>query len=406
MNVVIVDPFSSGRHLAPMLKASGTNVSAIISSSSLADFYLNSLNKNDFDNVLYFQDNEQDVRSFIKNNSPKYIIAGSEPGVDLANILAQENGLICHDLNRRNARRNKFDMQTEIAKNNLRSIKQHLVANYDDTLKWVDNKSIHYPIIVKPIKSAGTDGVAKIHNETEAKQYFDKMHNTVDVMGEKNKVFVAQEFIDGIEYVVDAISINKKHHIVAVWQYTKSNKNGYVTYDKMELLKRNETPSELIEYNDQVLSALGIVFGPTHNEIFIDKLGPVLCESGARIHGGMGPLLAKKAIGFNQIELTAKLLSDSLTENDLLRWSNTETLGHAIEIFGQNDKLGKLKNSYVPNSSVDSEFKLVFEIGHEITPTRDLITSPSRLLLTGNNKAALESEYNNFRQWESKIGYV
>lgn len=403
MNILLVDPFSSGNQLAPLLLSKGHNVYAVISSSGLASFYFRSLRAQDFEELFTLPEDQTVFNTFLASTKIDQVLAASEPGVDLANDLAIRMELPCHDPASKNARRDKFEMQNCLKQAGIRSIKQGLVKTYSDLQAWMQLVDQKFPIILKPLRSAGTDGVSLISNPFEAQKYFEDSKNSVNVMGESNSEFLAQELINGTEYVVDTISQSGNHQVVALWRYNKIEVDGNILYNTMELLTAERAPKNLIEYTFSVLSTLGIAHGPAHSEVFIDRDGPVLCETGARIHGGQGPSLAKRALGFNQVDLTADLLTGELQNKDL--WVGSKP-AFALEVFGRNQRLGLLKNSYSPKYSSISEFKLVETLGGQIDITRDLISSPSRLLIATDESDLLKNEYENFRNWETVVGYV
>ena len=49
----------------------------------------------------------------------------------------------------------------------------------------------------------------------------------------RNDGMLVQEFLDGIEYVVDSISRNGKHIVVGIWQYKKlkDDVNKSISYE-------------------------------------------------------------------------------------------------------------------------------------------------------------------------------
>ena len=61
-----------------------------------------------------------------------------------------------------------------------------------------------WPIIVKPAMSGGTDGVFWCHSFEDVEAAFASECGKVNVNGELNDCLLAQEFLDGIEYIVQA----------------------------------------------------------------------------------------------------------------------------------------------------------------------------------------------------------
>ena len=399
MKILIVDPFSSGRHLAPLLSRGGAEVFAAVSSPHLADFYLRTLNREDFKEVFLMPAD----RSALDRFTFDQVIAGSEPGVDLANEISTRLKLPGHDPALRTARRDKFEMQNTLKLNGIRSIPQAKVASLDELDSWMSKKITSFPIILKPLRSAGTDGVQVIESRLAAEKYLAQQAGSKNVMGETNAEFLAQALIKGVEYVVDTVSDRGRHIVQAVWKYNKNETAGAVLYDTMELLTQDRTPNGLLEYTFKALDTLGITHGPAHTELFLDESGPVLCETGARIHGGMGPILAKKALSFNQIEATAALtLKQPISPT---AWMDSRS-AYAMEVFGQNQSAGILSKSYTPLHPAVAEFNLIEKMGTPLPVTRDLITSPSRLLIASRDSDLVAKEYKNFRNWEKQIGYV
>lgn len=118
-----------------------------------------------------------------------------------------------------------------------------------------------------------------------------------------------QEFLAGTEYVVDSVSRDGEHMVLAVWRYLKKQnaKTKAITYEYSEILNPAES-SELKElcetltsYAKTCLTALGIENSAAHTEIIINgRTGePCLVETGARMHGCSGPKLIENATGLS-----------------------------------------------------------------------------------------------------------
>lgn len=91
-----------------------------------------------------------------------------------------------------------------------------------------------------------------------------------------------QEFLDGDEYIVDCISSNGKHIVVAIW-----------TQGKRRDLPWNPT-SIITTHNN-----LGFKHGISHNELMFTERGPILIEINARMHGVQAPGLVEMSTGTN-----------------------------------------------------------------------------------------------------------
>lgn len=118
----------------------------------------------------------------------------------------------------------------------------------------------------------------------------------------------------GQEYVVDAVSRDGQHKIVAIWAYDRRPVNGasFVCFGQRLLTMDDPCTRELVEYQKRVLTALDIVNGPSHGEVKWSGGEPVLVEVGARCHGAEGAWIpaAQGVYGYNQAQITADLYLD------------------------------------------------------------------------------------------------
>jgi len=79
-----------------------------------------------------------------------------------------------------------------------------------------------YPVVVKPVESAGSDGVKLCHTFQEAQEHFYVLMNSQRKVGNKEGAVLCQEFLRGKEYVVDHVSRDGVHKTVSEY--------GTVTY--------------------------------------------------------------------------------------------------------------------------------------------------------------------------------
>jgi hypothetical protein len=90
-------------------------------------------------------------------------------------------------------------------------------------------------------------------------------------LGQLNANVLVQEYLLGTEYVVDKVSIDGVHKIVAIWQYDKRAVNGApFVYFGMKLMSSTSKMAQcMIKYADTVLTALNILNGPSHMEVML-----------------------------------------------------------------------------------------------------------------------------------------
>ena len=208
-----------------------------------------------------------------KNYSIVACLCGGEAGVDLADALSERLGLLsnCTDIPNR---RDKKAQQELIKAAGLRSIHQAAGKKFSDVKEFLKSES--YPVVVKPLDSAGSDGVKLCHSFEEAKEHFENLTGDyVLVNGGSCDEVLCQEFLKGKEYVVDHVSRDGVHKTVMIWAYDKHAVNGaaFVYFGAVPIDSDSPEAKVLIPYARGVLDALGMKHGPSHGEIILTPDG-------------------------------------------------------------------------------------------------------------------------------------
>ena len=210
------------------------------------------------------------------------VVCGGEAGVDLADALSEEMGLLTNGTDVPN-RRDKKVQQELVGAAGLRSVRQaggHRLSDVEDFLRTET-----YPVVVKPVDSAGSDGVKLCRSYDEAREHF--VHLTTDhemVNGGRCSLALCQEYLQGPEYVVDMVSRDGLHKAVMVWRYDKRPANGaaFVYFGVLPVDSESPEARLLIPYVRGVLDALGMKNGPSHGEVILTPDGPCLVEMNCR----------------------------------------------------------------------------------------------------------------------------
>jgi len=111
-------------------------------------------------------------------------------------------------------RRDKKLQQELVKAAGLRSVRQAGGTTSADVEDFLRTES--YPVVVKPVESAGSEGVKLCHTYEEAEQHFHLLMNSQRKVGSKDGAAVlCQEFLMGKEYVVDTVSRDGVHKTVS-----------------------------------------------------------------------------------------------------------------------------------------------------------------------------------------------
>ena len=230
-------------------------------------------------------------------------VCGGEAGVDLADALSEELQLVTNGTHIPN-RRDKKVQQELIQAKGLRSVRQAGGSCLAEVEAFLQTE--RYPLIVKPLDSAGSDGVMLCHTEEEAKAHFSSIIGKEMVNGGICEYVLCQEFLIGREYVVDMVSRDGVHKVVMTWLYDKRPANGsaFVYFGDIPVDPGSPEALQLIPYARKVLDAIGVSNGPSHGEIIMTDDGPCLVEMNCRTHGGDGnwrPLCQAMTGGYDQV---------------------------------------------------------------------------------------------------------
>lgn len=307
---VIVDPYSSGALFAEAFGRHGVPVVAVVSSPRPPDAYAASYRPTDFSEILVFDGDLDGLARRVAGLRPQCFLAGCESGVELAERLASH--VLpdqCNVPELADARRDKSAMAATVAAAGLPIIPQLCTSDANQVRAWLERERLSgADLVIKPPKSASTDGVIKLPSGTDWRAVFDRQLGRTNQFGAVDDRLIVQKFITGTEYVVDTFSHDGKHALVDICAYRKVDNGPHMAvYDTMRWLPPDHRAvPALAEYTFAVLDAVGVRFGSAHVEVMGTADGPVLIELAARPHGGGQPRFNRNATGDSQIDRTVR----------------------------------------------------------------------------------------------------
>jgi biotin carboxylase len=405
---VIVDGYRVGAFLAPKLKNRGYRCIHVKSSSELGfdcnleDYLINIVNFGNVDEV---------VRQLQKYPEIEFVIPGAESGVEIADILNEKLGLPCSNgTNLSEARRNKFKMIDTVAAAGLRTAKQIVANNVEEIIVWV-RKLNEYPVVLKPLRSSGTEGVAFCFNERDIIAAFNNIYSVLNVYNVKNEQVLAQSYLHGTEYVINEVSLKGQHYFSDIWEYKKIvSSTGNPIYDCLKILPYSfEHREALVNYNNRVLDVLGFKYGSSHSEIILTADGPTLVEVGARVMGLVSPDITSLAIGRDQADLMIdsyidpqKFLQQISKPYAMKKHLIVKTLIAYVEGNVKNilhvEKIRQLPSFY----SIDLKIK----IGSHLNKTTELLQIPGTVYLLHEDESVVQKDYEIIAELEKEMFVV
>ncbi|MCX5406822.1 ATP-grasp domain-containing protein [Streptomyces sp. NBC_00335] len=256
--------------------------------------------------VIDFHGDYEGVTARLDSYHVAHVVSGLESGVYVADHLAHLLGVPTgNGIELTAAKREKAAMVEVVRNAGIRHARSAQVTTAAEARVFAAAGE-GYPIVLKPLQSAATNGVELVHSAAESDAYFARRLGTTDMWGNSNEAFLAQEMLVGEEYMVDVVSVSGHHRVIEVWRADKSVVDGSRIYDLSALIAPDSPVwPVLTDYVTTVLDAFGISWGPTHTEVMLTESGPVLIELGARLHGGIAPGITLPVYGSNLALMTA-----------------------------------------------------------------------------------------------------
>ncbi|MFC7989591.1 ATP-grasp domain-containing protein [Streptomyces pilosus] len=308
--VAVVDAYGSAARLAKAFDAAGHDCVRVQSTVDVPAHYRSELALGLYtDNVVHTGDVEA-TAALLAGHRPVAVIAGAEQGVELADALSEVMGVHGNGTALSDARRTK-DVQTRtVAAAGLPTAGQLTVEDAAQLAAW--HARLGGRIVVKPVRSARSDGVSVCDSPAESVAAYERIRRAVNDFGVRNEGVVAQRYLSGTEFVVNTVSRDGRHRVTDTWRYRKIDVNG--VRDRingiLSLPPSDPRWSRLRDYAHRVLDALGIAHGPAHLEIIMTSDGPRLVELGARLCGSDVARYAALVTGESQIDRTVQAYTD------------------------------------------------------------------------------------------------
>jgi biotin carboxylase len=400
MKCAIVDAYGSGRLLPGALRRHG--VECVHVRSEFPDVWM-AYRPDDFAVDIAHRGDVAQTAAELRRLGVGFVGAAAESGVLLADELSATLGTPGNGMRHPAARRDKFQMQQVVREAGLAGPDSFVFSSGDGIVSWARGLS-QWPVILKPLSSAGADNVIVCASVAEVLGGFRTIMANADRYGRHNDAVLAQQYLSGEEYYVNTVSRRGVHRILEIWHYDKKTVAGRPLYDYEDLLSLDDLAArQCSEFALGVLDALEIRNGAGHTEIMLTKDGPFLVECAARLSGGQMPELVSRCIGTNQVDMLAYSIASpeefsrgSQSHYRLrrhLRCVNLISLGHGTMPAGR---------SWDPIRSLGSFADLVLNLpeGSRISPTVDLATCPGFLSLSSADAAQVDGDYARLRQIE------
>lgn len=407
---VVVDGHSTGALLAPAFTAYGIGSVHVENRAERSEAHLRTFAPETYV-ACYAYEGEggwQELLRALGRHRIGWVIAGTDSGVALADRLAAALGVTRHNAPATSAaRRDKLAMQRALAAAGV-STAWHAAVTTAAEAEEVARQHGSGPVIVKPLRSGGTDGVVFCAGPEEVAGAAGKLLGSESIYGERNDAVLVQEYLQGDEYMVNCVSAAGRHTVLEVWRSVKTVVGTSPVYDYTELVDPGSVP-EITAYVGASLSAVGIEWGPSHTEVIRTPAGPRLVETAARPQGTADLSAITRATGRNPVaEVVHALLDPELYARGGPPAPPPQRVARGVSFICPRG--GRLRRDldWSPLHTLPSFHSLLApapKAGEYIPRTTDLFTRPGAVYLIHPDAEVVARDHETIRRWEREGFY-
>ena len=310
--VVVLDAYSSGARLPALFAQAGWRVIHVQSRPDIPKYFFKSFpGAEAFASCITHDGDPARTARALASFAPRALVCGAETGAGTQDALAYALGLAGNDPLTTLGRTDKFQMHATLARAGMAHARQILTDSPEEATKFAETET-GWPVVLKPLDSAGGDGVTVCHDRSEIDAAMGDLVGGMNALGRRIQRLAVQEYLHGQEYVVNATARCGHRVISEIWRIHKTVTGaGHSIYDFGELLDgAGSEQATLSCYAMDVAEALGIDEGAIHVEIMLTERGPVLIEIAVRLAGGISHATTQRALGHSHASVLMLSITD------------------------------------------------------------------------------------------------
>jgi biotin carboxylase len=335
------------------------------------------------------------------------VVPGHEVGVELADALNEflrtpyQNGTALSA-----ARRDKARMRAHAFASGIACPRFDTFSSAINARNFA--ASIGCPVVVKPTRSAGGQGVRLCDTPDKVYQHVAALLQGASVGGDPNTAVVVEEHMRGDLYMVNTVSVQGVHHVTDLWSTRKRlTEQGAFIFEYSELVGPGKAATAATAFTSGLLTKFGISHGPAHTEVYIQEDGvPALVEIGARIQGNMDPSMTLPALGTNQIVATVQAYLGTFhalrCSSEGVPLLNSHCRSADLISTGSGVLVDDLDLSPIRRLASFWSARIDVQKGSRIDPTSELLNVPGSVVLVHSDPTVIAEDYESLRNWESE----
>jgi biotin carboxylase len=233
------------------------------------------------------------------------ISVASDAAMPAVNYVANKLNLVGNSIWCSEVTTDKFKMRDALSACKIGIPKYVLVTDSNsNSLSF----NIGHPLIVKPVDRSGSRAVTLINEEQNLQVAVNKA-----ITESFSSKAIVEEYIEGLEFSVEAVSIKGVHTILAITEKTTTGAPHFVELAHKQPAKlTREQKIRIEEITINSLVCLQIENGMSHTELKLDKNDkPVIIEVAARMGGDfIGSILTTESTGIDTLKLVVEIALD------------------------------------------------------------------------------------------------
>ncbi|MBF6170954.1 ATP-grasp domain-containing protein [Nocardia blacklockiae] len=306
-SVLVVDPVSSGKMYAAGLAEYGIETILLDTDRALVSGFRTGPTPGAVNFEADLGGSFEALVRLCRERSVGYVVAGSEPGVELCDRLrAALPGCPGNEPALPMRRWDKQYIFEALAAAGVPTLTTRTVDARRDALppEAVSELRGGGKLVVKPARGAASVDVRLVETPEQLAAAVAAITGSAGLFGADSAALIQQMYpAPRVEYAVDTFSTPAGHELLCVSVYDKwVSAAGDFVYERGRWIAHDDpVVAELTTYARRVLDALGMRVGPAHMEIMCGPLGPRLIDFGARAHGIGHPRQTHLLTGDSQI---------------------------------------------------------------------------------------------------------
>lgn len=306
---------------------------------------------------------------------PILVISFNEIAIPIANELSERLLLPRHLEDTISCIYNKGEMRNILKETNTLNV-FYSTGNIQEIYKVITKNQKLFPLILKPTQGSGSKNISLVKNYDDFENWYKA--------NEKSEIYwIAESYVEGIEYSVEVISFNRKHHVLGITDKITSGKPYFVEVGHIfPAILEEKIETKIQEVVIQCLNTLDVSTGCTHTEVKVTpNLEVFIIETHVRPGGGHIPELIFQAHGLDVYKLSIACFLG-------IKCSLAKTRDRAAGIrffVTQKGYLQGIQYNHFPEIDSVKRWSFIREIGQTVIDTKDSFSRLGYVICTGEN---------------------